>query len=178
MFISSTNSLETKLRSLTNFQLQENYLSLIKENEGIIHKVIGLYTSIEEDKKDLYQEILLQAWRGFANFKASSKFSTWLYKVALNTAINYNKRNSKIRPVIPKEINESTQDDHELLYLIISSMNEIDKMLMTLHLDGYKHKEISELSGMSINNVTVKIHRLKKEIIEKFKRMTNGPTRS
>jgi RNA polymerase sigma factor (sigma-70 family) len=73
-----------------------DFIVLIKANERIIHKVIGLYVYHEEDKKDLYQEILLQAWKSFANFKGTSKFSTWLYKVSLHTALSFKRRDKPV----------------------------------------------------------------------------------
>lgn len=161
---------------MVNQTKQQKYLSLIKEHEGIIHKVIGLYIHDSEDKKDIYQEVLLQAWKGYQNFRADSKFSTWLYKVTLNTVLSFTKKNRKEDSRLDTEIieTETPKEDYELLYLIINQMNEIDKMLISLHLDGYKHKEISEITGMTTNNITVKIHRLKASIIEKFKLLNNA----
>lgn len=70
-------------------QRQIEYMKLIQKHEKIIHKVIGLHVDVAEDRRDLYQEILLQTWRSFSNFKGNSAFSTWLYKVALNTVLTF-----------------------------------------------------------------------------------------
>jgi len=149
-------------------------MALIQKHEGIIHKVIGLYIDNEEDKRDLKQEILLQGWRGYQNFKAQSSFSTWLYRVALNTVLSHTKKAKKEEgPIQAVEKDAIPAEDHELLYQLIKTLNDIDRMLITLHLDGYKHKEISEITGMTANHVTVKIHRLKAEIIHKFKKIAN-----
>lgn len=156
--------------------IQEEYMRLIQENERIIHKVIGLYVDFEEDKKDLYQEVLLQGWKSYKRFKAESAFSTWLYKVALNTVLNFHKKRKR-----KKEIDEAVElklyevkEDYELIYLIVRSFNEIDRMLITLHLDGYKNSEIAEISGMTPNHVNVKLYRLKAQIIEKFKLLNHA----
>lgn len=158
-------------------QLQDEYIKLIQGHVGIIHKVIGLYVEQEEDKKDLHQEILLQAWKSFGNFKGNSSFSTWLYKVALNTVLTFHKKKKPTDDIskIP-EIASSPdkQEDHEVLYHIIKSLDEIDRMLITLHLDGYKNLEIAEITGMTQNHINVKIHRVKNKIIETFKRINNG----
>jgi len=154
--------------------MEELFIKDIKENEGIIFKVIGLYTDSEEDKKDLYQEILYQAWRSFQNFKKDSKFSTWLYKVALNTALNF-RRKEKQKTTLPDtmEAQLETNENFELLYLIIKSFDEVNRMLITLHLDGYKNIEIAEITGMTQNHINVKLHRLKNIIIEKFKKLNH-----
>jgi len=158
--------------------LQEEYIDQIQSHEGIIHKVIGLYVDQEEDRKDLKQEIMLQAWRSFPNFKGQSQFSTWLYKVALNTVLNFRKKEKNqadVKSEIP-EVSSSLKsvDDHEILYSLVKKMNKIDKMLMTLHFEGYKNIEIAEITGMTQNNINVKLHRLKQQLIEQFKALQNG----
>lgn len=149
---------------------KEEFIQQIRENENIIHKVINLYTYTDEDKKDLYQEILLQAWGSFGNFKGQSKFSTWLYKVSLNTVFSFNRKAKPVDLINLDFVNQSDQPKerkelYEILYYLIKQLNEVDRMLMTLHLDGYKNFEISEITGMNTNYINVKIHRLKKVII-------------
>ena len=78
-------------------RLQQEYMEHIQQNERIIHKVIGLYADDEEDRRDLYQEVLLQGWKTYKNFNGRSKFSTWLYKVALNTALTFDKKRQERR---------------------------------------------------------------------------------
>lgn len=157
-------------------QIQEEYMRLIQENEGIIHKVIGLYIEFEEDKQDLYQEVLFQGWKSFQRFRGESSFSTWLYKVALNTVLNFvkkRKQKKEINPIV-KDPQTEGKEDYELIYQIVRSFNEIDRMLISLHLDGYKNKEIAEISGMTQNHINVKIFRLKGKIIEKFKQLNHA----
>lgn len=155
-------------------QQQEEYMKLVQEHEGIIHKVIGLYVDVAEDRKDLYQEVLLQAWRSFKNFKGNSKFSTWLYKVALNTVLTFSKKQQKkaeLKDNFSPETITTSNDNSEVLYKVIKSLEEVDRMLISLHLDGYKNLEIAEITGMTANHVNVKIHRIKAVIIEQFKRI-------
>jgi len=152
--------------------MKEAFTKHIEENAGIIYKVIGLYVDSAEDKKDLYQEILYQAWRSYKNFRKQSKFGTWLYKIALHSALNYQKKEAKkAAPPLSNQVTEQPNENFELLYLIIKSFNEVDRMLITLHLDGYKNIEIAEITGMTQNHINVKIHRLKNTIIEKFKKL-------
>lgn len=157
-------------------QEQNEYIKLIQKHNGIIHKVIGLYVDNQEDRKDLHQEVLLQAWKSYKNFKGQSVFSTWLYKVALNTVLTFNKKHKKnedLDKVDQVESATDSKDDSEVLYHIIKSLGEIDRMLISLHQDGYKNNEIADITGMTQNNITVKIHRIKAKIIEKFKTINN-----
>jgi len=159
--------------------LKDKYVELIQQNEGIIHKVISLHINNAEDKKDLFQEILIQAWNSFPKFEERSSFSTWLYRVALNTVFTFKKSAKKkvgISVEIMPDINsiEIKEKPHELLYLLVKRLNEVDRTIMTLHLDSYKNKEIAEILGMKVNHVNVKIHRLKNQIIESYKKVTHG----
>ena len=154
--------------------LQREFTALIDQNRGIIYKVIRLYIANEEDERDLFQEILFQAWKSYPRFDGRSKFSTWLYRVGLNTVLTF-----KRRPVVvvPHEdlasLNLSTTktntDESEALYLAIRQLPEIDRMIITLHLDGYENEEIADITGLTKNNVAVKLHRIKEAITKKLK---------
>ncbi len=156
---------------------KEEYIRLIQTHTGIIHKVINLYVDNLEDRKDLFQEVLLQGWKSFRGFKGNSSFSTWLYKVCLNTVLTFRKRGNKLKEVM-KQIDKPEQptdgSNVELLYYFVQQLSDIDRMLMVLHLDGYKNLEIAEITGIAQNNVNVKIHRLKNQIISQFKKEDNG----
>ncbi|MFD2147874.1 RNA polymerase sigma factor [Mucilaginibacter antarcticus] len=157
--------------------LQYQYINLVQQHAGIIHKVIGLYVDDPEDKKDLYQEVLLQGWKSFGSFKGDAAFSTWLYKVCLNTVLTFKRREYKFKEAIA-EAEPPTQtvknENSELLYYLIKQLPEVDRMLMILHLDGYKNIEIAEITGTKQNYVNVKIHRLKNQLITQFKNKANG----
>jgi RNA polymerase sigma factor (sigma-70 family) len=156
---------------------QAEYIHLVQCHAGIIHKVINLYVDNFEDRKDLYQEVVLQAWKSFQSFKRESTFSTWLYKVCLNTVLSYRKRERKLRQIMAEvDVPEQPPDNSnaELLYHLVRQLNDVDRMLMSLHLDGYKNIEIAEITGITQNHVNVKIYRLKEHIIEQFKKEANG----
>jgi RNA polymerase sigma factor (sigma-70 family) len=153
--------------------LQREFTALINQNRGIIYKVIRLYVNHEEDERDLFQEILFQAWKSYPRFDGRSKFSTWLYRVGLNTVLTF-----KRRPVVvvPHEDLSSlniaqpkTTDDSEALYVAIRELPEIDRMIITLHLDGYENEEIAEITGITKNNAAVKLHRIKDNLIKTLK---------
>lgn len=154
---------------------EKEFTSLIDQNRGIIYKVIRLYVRHEEDERDLFQEILYQAWRSFPNFKGNSKFSTWLYRVALNTVLTFKRRPQL---VVPHEdlsaLGASTGEKHaheetEALYIAIRELNEIDRMIISLHLDGYENEEVADIAGLTKNNVAVKLHRIKEALMDRLK---------
>jgi RNA polymerase sigma-70 factor, ECF subfamily len=154
---------------------EKEFTALIHEHRGIIYKVIRLYVRHEEDEQDLFQEIILQAWRSLPNFKGNSKFSTWLYRVALNTVLSFKRRPQL---VVPHEnladLKTSTDgskmsDDAESLYIAIRELNEVERMIITLHLEGYENEEIADMTGLSKNNTAVKLHRIKEALIKRLK---------
>lgn len=171
--------------------MEENFKKIIAEHNGIIYKISSSYTEIEEDFKDLYQEILIQLWQSFASFKAKSKLSTWIYKVALNTAITYKKKNKKnlltsgldetlynvaedLTGLINQEQNQKRTN--HLLYGCINKLSKNERAIILLHLENNSYEEIAEIMGIKTNLVGVKIHRSKKKLQTCLKR--NGYGRS
>jgi RNA polymerase sigma-70 factor (ECF subfamily) len=150
---------------------EAKFLEQVKQNQGIIYKLVGLYASDEEEKKDLYQEVLLQAWKGWPSFRQESKFSTWLYRVCLNTIFTRNRKKQpldykdsleEISPVV--QSSSIQQEDAVHLRQAIRKLSETDRALISLHLDGYDNGEIAELLGISNNHVAVKLHRIKEQL--------------
>ena len=158
---------------------EEIFIRLIQQHTGIIFKVIHLYVEDAQDQQDLHQEILLQAWKSYPKFKGQAAFSTWLYRVSLNTVLTFNKKaiHHKTVPVQDCLVVENTaqkQETAELLYQLVRQLNDVDKMIMTLHLEGYKNKEIAEITGLKVNHINVKLYRLKNQIIEALKKEQHG----
>ena len=152
---------------------EREFTELIDQNKGIIYKVIRLYVRHEEDEKDLFQEILFRAWRSFPNFKGQSKFSTWLYRVGLNTVLTFKRRPAKVVTdenfeSLPVAADKSYNEDTEALYHAIRELGDIDRMIVTLHLDGYANEEIAEIAGLTKNNIAVKLHRIKETLTKKL----------
>lgn len=150
------------------------FIQLIQEHTGIIRKVIRLYVDDTEDRQDAEQEILLQAWKSFAGFNGKSAFSTWLYRVSLNTVLTFQQKAKKVKelkknaPLPDQDNTTASYDRSELLYQLIKELKEIDRMLMSLHLDGYANQEIAEITGLKANHVNVKLHRLKQQLIDQL----------
>lgn len=155
--------------------LTETFISIIREHERLIYKVCSLYAGNPEDKNDLYQEIILQAWKAFPRFKAQAKVSTWLYRVALNTAISTT-RKQKIKHHYEESLllnfpDPMSGDDeqYKLLYSAISQLPELERALVLLYLEDKAHAEIAEIMGISVSNVGTKLTRIKdkmKKIIQ------------
>lgn len=141
---------------------------LIKENRGIIFKVIRLYVQHEEDEKDLFQEIIFQAWRSYPRFEARSKFSTWLYRIALNTVLTFKRRPRVIDNHEDLSLlavaDKTVSHDSEVLYIAIRQLSEIERMIISLHLDGYDNNEIADIAGLTKNHIAVKLHRIKEQL--------------
>lgn len=152
---------------------EKEFIEALQNHAGIIHKILYLYVDHPEDKRDLKQEIQLQAWKAKDRFRGDSLFSTWLYRVALNTVFTF-QRKKRINVISldiahekPSEPPEKS-DRSELLLRVIKNLNDIDKTIITLHLDDHDHSEIAEITGLSKNNVGVKLHRIKENLRKKL----------
>lgn len=156
----------------------DQFTKLIEANRGIIFKVIRLYVLHHEDEQDLYQEITYQAWKSFPRFEARSKFSTWLYRISLNTVLTF-----KRRPAIIDHqedlshlnvADKPANPDSELLYFAIRQLSEVDRMIISLHLDGYDNEEIADVAGMTKNHIGVKLHRIKDQLTKTLNPKKDG----
>src|SRR5690606_14421791 len=155
------------------------FLSVVQTNKGIIYKVVNSYCQNIEDRKDLVQEIIIQLWKSFDNYDDNFKHSTWMYRISLNVAISfYRKENSRKKisnPLIDGIINFSDNDDFEdketdlgILQQMISQLKDLDKALILLYLEEKSYKEISQIIGISETNVATKINRIKNSLKQKF----------
>ncbi|MBQ4819380.1 sigma-70 family RNA polymerase sigma factor [Aquimarina sp. MMG016] len=149
------------------------FTQIIKDNEGVIFKITTVYTDNREDQKDLYQEIVYQLWKAFDRFRGDSKISTWMYRVALNTAITRLKKEKRkgnqvgIDKVIMKQTeyyDTEFEEKLKILYSHIQGLNELEKGLMLLLLEGKKYEEIASITGLSASNVGTKISRIKSKL--------------
>ena len=152
----------------------EQFLEMIRQNEGIIFKVASFYVDKEHPIGDLYQEVVLNLWKGYPSFGGESKYSTWIYRIALNTCVSFYRRNRinvsyvDISTDIPDVVdnNEEIQE----LYKLINRLGKIERALVLLYLDDKPYKEIAEITGLSVTNVATKLSRIK----DKLKQMSNG----
>ncbi|MFK7757137.1 MAG: RNA polymerase sigma factor, partial [Flavobacteriales bacterium] len=157
---------------------EDIYLTVLDKHKGIIYKVANMYCHNKDDKDDLIQEIVLQLWLTLENFNDKFKWSTWVYRVALNTSISFYRKNKRrnentvrFNPImeVPAITEESDEDDKFLrLKTYIRELKEIDRALILLYLEGLNSKEIAEVIETTQTNVTTKISRIKKVLKSKF----------
>ena len=152
---------------------EESFTRIIKDNEGVIFKITTIYTDNGQDQKDLYQEIVYQLWKSFDSFRNESKISTWMYRIALNTAIGQLKKSKKHsnktgidQVVLQQTENYDTEFENRLkmVYEQIHQLNILEKGLILLLLEGKKYGEIAEITGLSETNVGTRISRIKQKL--------------
>lgn len=148
-------------------------MKLLEEHRGILIKVTRIYMDNEQDRQDLEQEIIFQLWRSYEKFGGKSKFSTWMYRVALNTAITYFKKEkrrvdkdaiSERLDVRAEEVDMSKESQLAHFYKAVQQLNKIEKAIILLFIEGHSHKEIAANLGLSDVNARVKLNRTKKKI--------------
>jgi RNA polymerase sigma-70 factor (ECF subfamily) len=154
-------------------QNQQEFIDIIKENEGLIYKISKVYTDTREDEEDLYQEIVYQLWKSFPSFRSESKISTWMYRIALNTAItllNKEKRKTRLLP-IPEALHNKpdtkdtlTQERIDLLYDQIRKLNPVEKGIIMLYLEGKNYEEMAALTGFTATNIGTRLGRIKQKL--------------
>ena len=152
---------------------KEVFTAAIKENESILFKIAAVYTNSIEDKQDLIQEIIYQLWKSYDSFNQQSRFSTWMYRVALNVAIYQLKVSKKKILTVPiedqnfnyqEDDNSAIEEKWKLFRKQIEGLNLLDKAIVTLYLDDKSYDEIAEVIGISSSNVGTKISRIKEKL--------------
>jgi RNA polymerase sigma factor (sigma-70 family) len=152
---------------------QERFQNLMEEHKKILYKVCHSYCRNPGDRDDLAQEIIVQLWRSFRAFDQRVRFSTWMYRIALNVAISFYRRESvRTRHVLPgsehllEAVDETANRSEEMqvLYQWIEGLDPLNKALVILYLDGNSYQEIADVLGISQTNVATKISRLKETL--------------
>ena len=154
--------------------LEKEFLDMVRQYNRIIYKVSSFYIDDKTGLEDMYQEIVLNLWKSYPSFRGESVHSTWIYRVALNTCVSYY-RKEKIRPSFVDMTNVVEEDDSEQtdvvkeLYVLINRLGKMERALVLLYLEDRPQKEIAEIMGISVTNVSTKMARIK----EKLKQMSN-----
>ncbi|MDT3405176.1 RNA polymerase sigma factor [Mucilaginibacter terrae] len=151
--------------------MEKAFVDMLNRHRGIIYKVCNLYCNEPDDKQDLFQEITLQLWKAFPAFRQQAQQSTWMYRVALNTAIsNFRKENRRPRLNPLSELDFSIPDDYppnqkneqlNELMQAIAKLNAVEKAIIMLYLEEKSYDEIADITGITKNNVGVKLNRIK-----------------
>jgi len=155
-------------------ELEHSFVTQLESNQNIVHKICRLYTNDKDAHNDLFQEITIQLWKAFPKFRGDSKFSTWMYRVALNTAITlYRKSKRRVQTQdfegVSFKISADAYDDTievqlKEMYKAVKNLNDIDKALVFLYLEDKSHKEIAETLGITEVNSRVKMNRIKEKL--------------
>lgn len=154
---------------------------LVRQNELLIHKVCRMYAYTQADRDDLYQEIVLQLWRSWQGFRGGSQFSTWLYRVALNTAITGLRRQQRtVRatetelPQLPDPAPAGEEEQLQDLYRAISRLTEIEKAVVMLYLEEKTYEEMEEVLGISSGTLRVRMNRIREKLRQLTKNSAHG----
>lgn len=160
---------------MLNKGLEHEFMKMIRENERVIYKVTSFYVDVDQSISDLYQEVVLNLWKAYPSFRGDSKLSTWIYRIALNTCITFFRRSKRSvdytytdQFIDVSEVADDSENIREL-YRLINRLGKIEKALVLLYLDEKPYKEIAEITGLSVTNVSTKLARIK----EKLKKMSN-----
>jgi len=155
-------------------ELEHSFIEQLEKHQNIVHKVCRLYTNNQDAHNDLFQEITIQLWKAFPKFRGDAKFSTWMYRVGLNTAITlYRKRKRTIDTqqfdsiefkIKSEEYDDTEEQQLKLLYSAVHQLNDIEKALVFLYLEDKNYREISETMGISEVNARVKMNRVKNKL--------------
>ena len=153
---------------------EKNFVQLVKQHQGLIHKVALMYESDPEARNDLFQEIVLQLWKSFPSFRGEAKITTWMYRIALNTAISGLRRKNKKLPTEDihdrhLNISENLEADHreedmQRLQRAIRQLSEIDRAMILMALEEVPYEEIAETIGITQNNVRVRMNRIRERL--------------
>ena len=159
---------------MSNNRQKDQFLDILERNIGIILKISRAYTKNINDKEDLVNDITLELWKSFGRFKGDSKISTWIYRIALNTSMNYKRKKEKDKLFFPDDlkqfenqgwiIDQPDSSISEILYQCIDELNQLSKAIILLYLDGNSQDEISEITGISKTNVGTRISRIKEQL--------------
>ncbi len=154
--------------------MEKEFIEIIEKHQGILHKICNIYFYRNPYKEDYYQEMLIRLWKAYPGFNQQSTISTWLFRVALNTAIDLIRKEhiqlkyielSKNEYTIP-ETDDVESENRDKLYQAINQLSEVEKAIIILYLEEYEYKEIAAITGMSESNTGVKITRIKNKLIK------------
>ena len=163
--------------------LKEEFLEILSNYQGILHKVNLIYFRNKADREDNFQEIMYQLWKSFPGLQNRNSIGSWIYAVSINTSISRLKKEARIeyREKLPESIDQfdlidelSFNENFRMLLHAIYHLNEIDKSIMLLYLEEKSYDEISEILGISKSNVGVRINRAKELLKQNLKHLNHG----
>lgn len=161
---------------MTSKETEKEFLALIEQNSRLIYKICYMYASDRDELNDLYQETLINLWRSHSSFRGEAKYSTWIYRIGLNTCVSYIRQKKRKPPLVSLTVDfeNIAQEENELeelhqLYRLINRLSKLEKAIVLLYLEEKTYEEIGEIVGITRGNVAVKLNRIK----TKLKEMSN-----
>jgi RNA polymerase sigma factor (sigma-70 family) len=162
-----------------NTPLAGDFVTTLENTKGIIYKIANSYCKDADDRQDLIQEITIQLWKSFGKYNGTAKFSTWMYRIALNTAISFYRKDSRrkgfhipLSEAVIHTASETVHDEKEeslrVLEIFIGDLNELDRAIMILYLEEKNQNEIAEIVGLTVSNVSTKVGRIKERLKKHF----------
>lgn len=150
---------------------EQAFVAMIRQYERVIYKVCYLYTTPRATLSDLYQEVVLNLWKAFPNFREECKQSTWLYRIALNTCISFIRKEKNVPEIVTltqeadrMEEDDDTQTMLRQLYRLINKLGQLEKSIILLYLEDKNYEEIAEITGLTHTNVATKLSRIKEKM--------------
>ena len=151
--------------------VEQEFVTLIQENERVIYKVCYLYTTPHATLNDLYQEVVINLWKAYPKFRNECKISTWIYRIALNTCISFIRKEKNIPEIVTLsqiadriEETDETQVMLKRLYSMINRLGQLEKSIVLLYLEDKSYEEIAEITGLTLTNVATKLSRIKDKL--------------
>jgi RNA polymerase sigma-70 factor (ECF subfamily) len=153
------------------------FLNALEENKQKLYRVCSIYSKDQEDAKDLFQEVLVHVWRSMASFKGNASINTWMFRIALNVCLRFKSKHTKNQSrfirldsmtIANMGSEEPTGEENEQLIRLrscVQQLNEANKAIVALYLEGLAYREISSILGVSENNVAVKVKRIKTKLM-------------
>lgn len=153
-----------------------DFEQIILENAGILHKLCRVYSNNESEYEEIFQEMMIQIWRAIPNFRGESQLSTWIYRICINTALNFRTKTNKFKKYVPLEekmpdgftFEDEKDEQLKQLYQAIRELKPIDRALVSLYLDEKSYEETAQILGISKTNVATRLMRLKQKLIERL----------
>lgn len=162
-------------------RLEGDFIQMIQQHQRLVYKVCSLYADDIEERKDLFQEILLQAWKAYPGYRGEAAISTWLYRVSLNTAIGHSRKRSRSPHIVYPELlqqhpeddlTETDREQYKLLQQMIAGLPPLDKALVLLYLEDKSYNDIAAIMGISASNVGTRLNRVKEKMKQQAKKIS------
>lgn len=165
-------------------EINQTFVQQINANVGIAHKVCRIYFDDADQRADVVQEMMYQLWKAYPSFDGRSKFSTWMYRVCLNTALGWRRKQTR-RPEerlalqhdqIPEQPPEPREENIQRLLVAIGKLSALNKAIVLLYLDQLSYEEIASITGLTQSNVSVRLVRIKKDLEQQLRKQEDVNT--